>query len=236
VFLFDVGGFQPIDRQPDGELARPVSKGCEMVTWVTFSPDGTLLAATDDSGIWVWDEVGHRLLGQAAIGESMPLCCTFSPDSTMMAVSDSTGAVHLWRTTGTTDSHRLQPVGRLKAEAEADGAANSVAFHPDGHMLAAAYESGVVRLWDPVALDALGVLSGSDVGAINDVAFHPGGRVLATANADHSARLWDLAGRRVERRLLGHAGVVWSVAFHPGGHTLATGSDDGTVRLWDLGP
>ncbi len=113
------------------------------------------------------------------------------------------------------------------------GAASSVAFSPDGTILASGNSSDPVHLWRLGGRfrRSMTTLPG-DTGVMS-VAFSPEGDVLATGNYDKTVRLWSLATRTCVGTLTGHAGWVHSVAFGPqDGDVLATGGDH-TVRLWD---
>jgi hypothetical protein len=112
------------------------------------------------------------------------------------------------------------------------GAANSVSVSPDSRLLAASYQSGVVKLWDPNNGKAVASLSGQ-VGSVAAVAFSPDNRLLAATSGDRTVRLWDFAQQKEAARLVGHKESVLAVAFSPDGRTVATASADATVRLWD---
>ena len=111
------------------------------------------------------------------------------------------------------------------------GGVNSVAFSPDGRMLASGSDDKTVRLWDPATGEHLRALTGHTEG-VNSVAFSPDGRMLATGGYD-PVRLWDPATGEHLRALTGHTEGVNSVAFSPDGRLLATGGRDKTVWLWD---
>ncbi|WP_261558378.1 pentapeptide repeat-containing protein, partial [Frankia tisae] len=117
--------------------------------------------------------------------------------------------------------------------APATAAQNSVAFSPDGAVLATAAADGTARLWEVATGRPLRTLTGHD-GSVWSVAFSPDGTLLATAADDRTARLWDAATGRPLRTLTGHDNWVWSVAFSPDGAVLATASADGTARLWEV--
>ena len=117
----------------------------------------------------------------------------------------------------------------------------SVAFSPDGRVLASASNVGVdfsgskdktIRLWDSASGKKLLVLKGHTDG-VRSIVFSPNGRLLASGAEDKTIRLWDTASGKMRAVLRGHEKGVISVAFSPDGRMLASGATDNTIRLWD---
>ena len=109
----------------------------------------------------------------------------------------------------------------------------TVAFSPDGHLLAASSLSGAVRVWDLQGRRPLGSPLQGGWGEVWSVAFSPDGRTLAFSGADGAVRLLDVRNRTV-LAVLRTQDRVDGVAFSPDGRTLASAGRDGTVRLWNL--
>jgi WD40 repeat protein len=69
------------------------------------------------------------------------------------------------------------------------GWVRSVAFRPDGRLLASASDDQTVRLWHPATGQHRRTLTGH-TGPVRSVVFSPDGRLLASAGDDGTVRLW----------------------------------------------
>ncbi len=113
------------------------------------------------------------------------------------------------------------------------GFVNSVAFSPDGKVLASGSDDHTIKFWDIASGRELRTLIGHTK-TVTSVSFSPDGKVLASSSDDATTKLWDLASGRELRTLSGHTYEVTSVAFSPDGKVLASGSWDHTIKLWDV--
>jgi WD40 repeat protein len=105
----------------------------------------------------------------------------------------------------------------------------SLAFSPDGVLLAAGCVDGSVVLWETTARRARATLCGHTA-IVNGLAFSRDGRSLATAGHDGTLCVWDVATGRLCSSVRG-ASAIRSVAFSPDGRTIATCGI--YLLLWD---
>ncbi|MBD1813222.1 serine/threonine protein kinase, partial [Microcoleus vaginatus DQ-U2] len=112
-------------------------------------------------------------------------------------------------------------------------AVTSVAFSPDGAILASGSEDKTIEMWKLETGRRWYTLTGhSDW--VTCVAFSPDGASLASGGRDKMIHIWDLNKGKWWYALAGHSDRVSAVAFSRDGQVLASGSRDKTVQLWNL--
>jgi len=112
------------------------------------------------------------------------------------------------------------------------GMVKTVAFRPDGRLLAFGGADRKVHIWSVEDWKEVGILP--HPAEVRRIAFSPGGKLLAVGCQDGSVHIWDAEKRDRLRVLRGHAERLNSLAFSHDGTILATAAVDG-VKLWKPG-
>jgi WD40 repeat protein/serine/threonine protein kinase len=109
---------------------------------------------------------------------------------------------------------------------------HTVAYAPNGRLLASGCQDGSVWLWD-VATRKGRPLAERHTDNVRSVAFSPDGRLLASAGDDRLVRLWDSDNGHLVRTLPRHPAPLRCLAFSPDGKTLAVAGKEGRIHLQD---
>jgi WD40 repeat protein len=245
-FLPRLGGAEPPaahgrdrygDPLPPGVVARLGTQRLALprAVFLTFSPDGRLVAGHDGSeSLRVWEVASGRevlrlttpLFGSYGGGMS-PLA--FTPDGKALAVSCPDDTVRLWEIATGRESHQFGKVlGRVA----------HVAFAPDGRSLFAGGYGGPVH-----CLSLVGVRPARTVGDFQSVAFlavSRDGKTLTAATGDpkdwrkRTFVCWDTASGKELRRHSFTTQGYWAGALSPDGSVFAAPEADGkSITLLD---
>jgi eukaryotic-like serine/threonine-protein kinase len=207
--------------------------GSQLVQVVAFSPNGRTLATVGANGYtYLWDVATGRLtatLSDPVTGPSpmSATSATFGPDGTTLAIVDGNSA-DLWNVT----------TNHLIATLIIPGidSADSVAFSPDGRMLAVGGKNGDTGLWDVADRHLIATLANPSGFSGESLVFAPNGQLLATEDDNLSAYVWNVRTRRLIATLAvpDGAGGVSRVKFSPDSRTLAVGDDSDHANLCPL--
>lgn len=131
-----------------------------------------------------------------------------------------------------------EPGDRLIATLEGHGhIVSSVAFSPNGMLLASGSDDETARLWDTETHELIGILENGHASGVTSLEFSPNGDLLATGSRDASVGIWDIETHTLIENLEegdNEMDNITSVAFSPDGSLIARASWLGTVQIWTL--
>ena len=205
-------------------LLRTLTECTDGVQCVRFSPDGSLLASSDNSGyVTLWKMPRGELLRSLKVSPTHVYAVAFSPDGKTLAAGGKAPSVGLWDVSS----------GRcVRKQEDLSGLVRCVAFSPDGSMLIAGSNDGTLEVWNSVTGEFLHNKSGQV--QVLCTAFSPDGTLLAYAGAREigvkilAARTWEECYAFEARH------TNCGLAFSPDGSKLAVGGHEEFIRVWDL--
>ena len=183
VVIWDALGKQLLnDNAPDSDARQHRLFG------LTWSPDAKHLAITQhrkslaildiSSGVWT------RPADHFATAKT-PLDVDWSPDGSRMVIGN--------RTIGNLMVIQQNPCKELMQADAHENLVPSVAWSPDGKLLATASWDQTARIHDAATGELQSVLRGH-TSNINSICWNPNGQMLATASDDETLRIWSLKG------------------------------------------
>jgi WD40 repeat protein len=235
-----------IAAEPDFALDLDTGGHRAFVKDIAFSADGQyLVSASDDKTIRVWDfESGvtlRTLRGYFGSGnDGKVFAVALSPDGKTIAAGGYFGA----------GLGEQPPYGNIRLFDFATGRQQAllpgldyvvydVAFSPDGNLLAAGGQDGIVHVWqwddaDPSGWKPFAQLD-ADSNHIQQVAFAEGGKKLVATTTDNGIRLWTMPSGEelpLEAAEPLRDTPVMALAVSADGSLFATGNEVGLVQLW----
>lgn len=190
-----------------GKLKRELEAPSATIRSITFASEGKTLTGTTANPASSWDVSWDVKSGRLLTTQKRDKTGVFSSHRDVFAGTNDSG-VKLY------DAR----TGQLRRTmAQVNYPVHSVAFSPDGKLLAGARASGVVRRGRTIQLAngrTIGVLSNDD------------------KNNEETMWIWDVRTGKLLQPLAKHSWGVNAITFSSDGKWLASASDDGTVKLW----
>jgi WD40 repeat protein len=194
-----------------------------------FSPGDSLVFVGGEGGAALFDR-SRGFRGRALLPRTDIVDAAFSPDGTLVAGAGGKKdrAAHVWDVR----------TGAQVLALEHGGPVNSVAFSPNGQLIATGSADGTARLWSVAGgllLHSFPHERGTVAArgnAVQYVEFSPDGTRLLTVGGNKFVRVFDVA-RQTELFALDNVAIVNAARFSHDGKLIATAGGVEAVRIWN---
>lgn len=215
------GGMEP--QMPYNADPLPAATVAILKSWIDAGAEGP---SADESARVLTAVPTPDIKPQVAV-VSPVTAVKFSPSGTVLAVGG-------YKDVGLIDVASGNVLATLAGHADY---VRSIAFSPDGKLLAAAGGSpqqfGEIRIWNVETHQLIRTMQGHK-DCIYSIAWSPDGNLIASGSYDKLVKLWNVATGKETANLQDHIDAVFAVAFSPDGKRLASASQDRTVKIWDV--
>ena len=203
------------------------------VQTLAFGQGDVLAAAEVGGAVRAWDLSRRELLWAPLRLPLFVLGVTFSPDGSQLAIAFGASSAEGSDGVEVRDVTSGERIARLPSEGEV----RSVAFSPDGSLLAGGQVDGSALIWATDGWQQVGQPLVMREGLALAVAFSPDGRTLATSHDDGAVVLWDVESQQPIGAPLPGMSEAWVTArFTPdGGHLFAVSEERQAIR-WEVDP
>jgi WD40 repeat protein len=175
--------------QVSGESWTTPEEPWSSVIGAAFGPDGlTCVVVKQDSTVEIWDPYTRQRLQTWKADNTQIARMALSPDGRTLALGPRYFPnLQLWEVDGT----RL--LYTLEAESPYEDKPTSMAFSPDGRLLAWGADNGTLKFWDAGTGQLLHTTLEGHTGSVFDIRFSPDASLVASLSADGTTRVWGVA-------------------------------------------
>jgi WD40 repeat protein len=195
------------------------------INMLAFSPTSEkliLASAGEDGSVRLWDVEQRQPIGAPLTGHTAGVrVVAFDPSGQWLASAGNDNQLILWNVA----------TAQLAQQVKLNSDGWSLAFSPDGKILAVGERDGMIELRDATTLALLGAPLAGHTGPVMSLAFSFSGDTLYSGGWDKLIRAWEVSTRLAQGGPLSANGQVTTLDTSAGGY-FVSGDTAYQVNLW----
>jgi WD40 repeat protein len=227
ISTYFAGNMIILDVRTGDELLTIEMKGSPAAVAHILQSKDLLAEAVSDQRIVVQDtRSGEKLYSPLKVCDSYCISVMkLSPDGTRVAVgfTDEYYQLGVWDLATGKKMFAMEAPGNYFAE-------TTLVWSPDGKYLAAAFNTGTLRVWDSQTGNQLYSLT---VDKIEGLDWSLDGNNLISLSQYGTMIVWDIETGKPLRSMDEDTSWIMSLAWSPDGSMLAAGAEDGEISIWE---
>jgi WD40 repeat protein len=205
-----------------GQLKRTLRQQRAVITALAFAPDGqSLVACSRDQTLVQWDLKTGQPLWQGSWASRWVSSVAFSADGQLILAADDHGAVIIFEPQSGETKHQFVRYKHVNPPFER---LRTLTVSPDGKLVAFAFLSGAIELWD-LASEKLVRTMRDSAGVINTLSFSPDSQCLLSGNHNGTYSKWAIATGGKLHSWRAHSSGVKLLTFSPDGRWIISTAD-----------
>ena len=227
---------------------------------IAFSPDGSILAAAGDIGIWIYNTLTYKELAMFPTSTARFDSLHFIHDNLILATVGGKEILLQWdknqeilnkapirKKTESTDNAFNQVIQTIETDDSRINIMNLDATimpnkktdridetEKENEPLLVNATSDSIQQLDINRLKQKNNLNLNHADFHSTVAFSHDQSLMANGTADYSILLWDTPTGEHKKTLIGHTSIIKGIDFSHDAKTLVSSADDGTIRFWEV--
>lgn len=219
-----------------GTTSRDLQLESGLLNGADLNATASVLATIGQDGmVRVWDMVTGEPIQFIGPSQDTKLAVALSADGTLVAAGDGPN-IQVWNVQTGESVQRLDGYWEDEETQDAwvghDEEVTSLAFSPDGQLLASGSADTTIVFWDLETGEATWSSEGHWA-SVTTMIFEQDGSALLSGGRDNKLRTLRIPGGKVTATYEGHLGTVNSAAYGPLSDTILSAGDDGTLRVWE---
>jgi len=241
---------------------KTLQRNSKAIYFLLFSPDEKTLISNEDKTICLWNlpTFNYRILGHSdkilamSISSDSKILVSVSVDKSIkiwylyarketQTITSSTKEITAieinpqatFLAIGSLEKNlRIRSLtdGKLIKSISVNSAVKSIAFSPNGELLAVGEFNHTIEIYIVETREKIGILVGhSDV--VYRLIFSRDGQQIISASWDQTIKVWSVNTQQLIRTLKGHQEVI-SLAITPDNQIIASGNYEGKIGIWSF--